>query len=100
MLESKVIDASIYLYQSTGNDQEALNLAISELKEIFKKMLENSENNDMEEYNKLIEEHNKVILECSNICENSGKLMENIDDNDKKNKENEKMWFSVLQIFY
>ena len=99
-LESKVTDASIYLYQSTGNDQEALNLAISELKEIFKKMLENSEDNDMEKFNKLIEEHNKVILECSNICENSGKLMENIDDNDKKNKENEKMWFSVLQIFY
>ena len=99
-LESKVTDASIYLYQSTGNDQEALNLAISELKEIFKKMLENSENNDMEEYNKLIEEHNKVITECINICENSGKLMENIEDNDKKNKENEKMWFSVLQIFY
>ena len=54
----------------------------------------------MEEYNKLIEEHNKVITECSNICENSGKSMENSIDNDKKNKENEKMWFSVLQIFY
>ena len=99
-LEYKVTDASIYLYQSTGNDQEALNLAINELKEIFKKMLDNSENNDMEEYNKLIEEHNKVITECSNICENSGKSIEYSVDDDKKNKENEKMWFSVLQIFY
>jgi hypothetical protein len=63
-------------------------------------MLDNSENNDMEEYNKLIEEHNKVITECSNICENSGKSIEYSVDDDKKNKENEKMWFSVLQIFY
>ena len=99
-LEAKVTDASIYLYQSTGNDQDALNLAITELKDILKKMMDNSESNDIEEYNKLIEEHNKVIGECINICENSGKSMENIEDNDKKNKENEKMWFSVLQIFY
>ena len=50
--------------------------------------------------NKLIEEHNVIITECINICENSGKSMENSDDNDKKNNENEKMWFDVLQIFY
>ena len=89
-LEYKVTDASIYLYQSTGNDQEALNLAINELKEIFKKMLDNSENNDMEEYNKLIEEHNKVITECSNICENSGKSIEYSVDDDKKIKKMKK----------
>ena len=100
-LESKVTDASIFLYQSTGNDQEALNLAISELKEIFKKMVDNAEKSEMdEEYNKLVEEHNKIITECINICENSGKSIENSDDNDKKNNENEKMWFNVLQIFY
>ena len=100
-LDSKVTDASIYLYQSTGNDQEALNLAISELKEILKKLVENSTKNyNEEEYNKLVEEHNVIITECINICENSGKSMENSDDNDKKNNENEKMWFDVLQIFY
>ena len=100
-LESKVTDASIFLYQSTGNDQEALNLAISELKEIFKKMVDNAEKSEMdEEYNKLVEEHNKIITECINICENSGKSIENSDNNDKKNNENEKMWFNVLQIFY
>ena len=100
-LEYKVTDASIYLYQSTGNDQEALNLAISELKEILKKMLENSEKNEMEEeWNKLIEEHNKIITECINICENSGKTLENINEKEKKSNENEKMWFNILQIFY
>ena len=100
-IKKKVTDASIYLYQSTGNDQEALNLAISELKEILKKLVENSNKNyNEEEYNKLIEEHNVIITECINICENSGKSMENSDDNDKKNNENEKMWFDVLQIFY
>ena len=100
-LEYKVTDASIYLYQSTGNDQEALNLAISELKEILKKMLENSEKNEMEEeWNKLIEEHNKIITECINICENSGKSLENINEKEKKSNENEKMWFNILQIFY
>ena len=100
-LEYKVTDASIYLYQSTGNDQEALNLAISELKDILKKMVDNSEKEEMEEeYNRLTEEHNKIIIECINICENSGKSLENINDNEKKSNENEKMWFNILQIFY
>ena len=102
-LEFKVTDASIYLYQSTGNDQEALNLAISELNDIFEKLIENSEKNDNnDEYNKLIEQHNKMIAECINICENSGETdkIENDKDKDLKIKENEKMWFDVLQIFY
>ena len=41
-------------------------------------------------------------MECINICENSGETekIENDKDKDIKIKENEKMWFDVLQIFY
>ena len=43
-----------------------------------------------------------MIAECINICENSGETdkIENDKDKDLKIKENEKMWFDVLQIFY
>jgi hypothetical protein len=52
--------------------------------------------NDLKE---LTEEHNKVITECINICENSWKLMENIEDNDKKIKRMKKCG-SVFYKFF
>ena len=93
-LSHKVTDASIFLYQSMGNDQAALNLAVSELKDILDKIIECLKNNNMTEYEKLLKDHNKIILECINICENSKEPV------DEKENENEKMWFEVLQIFY
>ena len=93
-LNHKVTDASIYLYQSMGNDQAALNLAVDELKEIFDKIIESLKANNMTEYESLIQKHNKIILECINICENTNESVE------EKENENEKMWFDVLQIFY
>jgi hypothetical protein len=93
-LNHKVTDASIYLYQSMGNDQAALNLAVDELKEIFDKIIESLKANNMNEYESLIQKHNKTILECINICENTNESVE------EKENENEKMWFDVLQIFY
>ena len=93
-LNHKVTDASIFLYQSMGNDQAALNLAVSELKDILDKIIECLKNNNMTEYDKLLKDHNKIILECINICENSKEPV------DEKENESEKMWFEVLQIFY
>ena len=93
-LDHKVTDASIFLYQSMGNEQASLNLAIKELKDIFDKIIECLKNNNANEYDNLINEHNKMILECINICENSNETIEG------KENENEKMWFDVLQIFY
>ena len=93
-LDHKVTDASIFLYQSMGNEQAALNLAIRELKEILDKIIECLKNNNINEYEKLITEHGKIIMECINICENSNESSE------EKENENEKMWFDVLQIFY
>ena len=93
-LNHKVTDASIYLYQSMGNDQAALNLAVDELKDIFDKIIESLKANNMNEYENLIQKHNKTILECINICENTNESVE------EKENENEKMWFDVLQIFY
>jgi len=95
-LDHKVTDACIFLYQSTGNDQAALNLAVNELKDILNKIIECLKNNNMNDYDKLINEHNKIILECINICENSNESTEE----KEKESENEKMWFDVLQIFY
>ena len=93
-LDHKVTDASIFLYQSMGNEQASLNLAINELKDIFDKIIECLKNNSMNEYDNLVNEHNKIILECINICESSNESIE------EKENENEKMWFDVLQIFY
>ena len=94
-IDHKVTDASIFLYQSMGNDQAALNLAVKELKDILNKIIEClKNNNNMNEYEQLINEHNKIISECINICENSN------ESTDEKENENEKMWFEVLQIFY
>ena len=93
-LDHKVTDASIFLYQSMGNEQASLNLAINELKDIFDKIIECLKNNNMNEYDNLVNEHNKIILECINICESSNESIE------EKENENEKMWFDVLQIFY
>ena len=90
----KVTDASIFLYQSMGNEQAALNLAVDELKDIFDKIIECLKNNNTADYEKLLNNHNKIISECINICENSSEST-----GDKEN-ENEKMWFEVLQIFY
>ena len=93
-LNHKVTDASIFLYQSMGNDQAALNLAVSELKDILDKIIECLKNNNMNDYEKLLTEHNKIISECIDICENSNESVE------EKENDNEKMWFEVLQIFY
>ena len=93
-LDYKVTDASIFLYQSMGNEQAAVNLASNELKAILDKIIECLKNNNLIEYQKLLNEHNKIILECIDICENSNESIE-----DKEN-DNEKMWFEILQIFY
>ena len=94
-IENSITDSAVYIFQTLGENRQALYLTKENLEKAFKGYLRNSSNN-------------KDFLEklqiCTNICrENSESLMKKINvDKDKKEpyNEGEELWFDLLKTLY
>ena len=85
-IDNHIVDCAIFLYKSTGDYQQAMNLAIKELNQTLDDLYTT---NDLS----LIEKSKENISQCVDISESSNDQM--IDT-----KQNDNLWFCVLKALY
>jgi translation initiation factor 2B subunit (eIF-2B alpha/beta/delta family) len=94
-LEYKINDAAVYLYQSTGKNDEALALTKNNTEKAFEAYLQDGQE---ESYNYFIQQINLCIKICQDTSEALAK--EKNKNNDITNKGGDKLWFDLLKSLY
>ena len=94
-LEYKINDASVYLYQSLGKNNEALSLTKITTEKAFDIYLEDEKE---ESYNYFLQQLNL----CIKICQDTSESLEKEKKINKEinTKEGEKLWFDLLKSLY
>ena len=95
-MENDITDASIFIFQTLGENRSALNLTKQNLQKAFEKYTEDNEENK--------KDFLKKLEVCTTICkENSESLLKKITtENESKQiyHEGEGLWFDLLQKLY
>ena len=94
-LENKINDAAVYLYQSLGKNNEALNLTKNTTEKAFDAYLEDGKE---ESYNYFIQQLNLCIKICQETSENLAKEKNN--NKEINTKEGDILWFNLLKTLY
>ena len=94
-VENKITESAVFIFQTLGENRQALSLTRGNLEKSFEEYLKNSANN---------KDFLKKLEICTEICkENSESLMKKITvDKDRKEKynEGEELWFELLKRLY
>ena len=92
-LEVNAVDASVFLYLSMGETNNALKYVIGLLKKNFSQIIESLKKNNLNEFNNILSnEYNKNIERCIEICEK---------DCSKNSSANQMtIWFDLVHEFY
>ena len=94
-VENNITDSAVYIFQSLGENRNALNLTKQNLEESFKLFIQNPSNN---------KDFAEKLQVCIKICkENSESLMKKFvteKESKEQNKEGEELWFVLLKRLY
>ena len=94
-LEYKINDASVYLYQSLGENDSALKLTKDQTEKAFNIF---SKDNNEDDYKFFLSQLNL----CIKICQDTSESLEKkkIMDKNISTKEGDKLWFDLLKTLY
>ena len=96
-MENDITDASVFIFQTLGENRSALNLTKQNLEKSFKKYINDNTNENKEDFLRKLEF-------CKTICkENSESLLKKVSlEKEAKDEspEGEKFWFDLLQRLY
>ena len=94
-LENKINDAAVYLYQSLGKNDSALNLTKEQTEKAFNKYLRDEKE---ESYNYFLQQLELCIKICQYTSESLAK--QKLVNKDINTKDGDKLWFDLLKTLY
>lgn len=91
-VDNKITDSGIFLYQSIGDYQKAIELALTDLNETFDALYQNQ---DESQWENLFSKSREDLEKCIEICESNNDQEAPVVD-----KQGDSLWFEILKAMY